>query len=241
MRTALNVSLAAVALATCLSVNPGAKAQDSPILRHSADFFKFDGTEFTTTTTAVNGVTTTVPGNPDGALFYRKRVLVPGFSNVLYVSVYATGDTHNGAALWLSCRVNSAFCRPGTAVAVDEAPSGWIAMKKLPQDVQAPLGHNNCNDGGGGSADCHDNAIAYQWCVPTRGNRVVTIDLKMATNKPGRNVFIEKGHVYIDSSRIGQPDRCVKAPTTAATGSDAALTAAAAAGEEIAGSTSQGK
>lgn len=240
MKTASNLTLAAVALATCLSVSPGARAQDSPIFRHSADFFKFDGSEFTTATTAVNGVTTTVPGNPDGALFYRKRVLVPSISNVLYVSIYTTGDTHNGAALWLSCRVNKAFCRPGTVVAVDEAPSGWINVKKLPQDVQTPLGQNNCNDGGGGSADCHDNAVAYQWCVPVRGDRIVTVDLKMATNKPGSNVFIEKGHVYIDSSRIGQPDRCVLAPT-AAGAANAALTAAAAAGEETAASTTQGK
>ncbi len=239
MRRNLKYSLAALALAVCSSVGPGAKAQDNPLIRHSADFFKFDGTEFFTTVTAVNGPNPTTPGNPDGALFYRKKVTVQRTSNILYVSIYTTGDSHDGAALWLSCRVNSAFCRPATPVAVDKSPSGWIALLKLPQDVQTPSGANNCNDGGGGSADCHDNAVTYQWCVPVRGGSAVLVDLKMATSKAGSSVFIEKGHVYIDSSGIRQPDRCVQAPPVVR----AALAAPGVAGsttqEEIAGSTTQ--
>jgi len=200
--------LTAVALAASLSLSPGAKAQDSPIFRHSADFFKFDGSEFVTATTAVAGSGTTTPGTPDGALFYRKRVKVAPSSNILYVSLYVTGDTHNGAALWLSCRVNLLFCRPSTVPAVDGAPSGWITLLKLPTSS----GNTNCNNGGGGPADCHDNSIAYQWCVPVRGGSGVQVDLKLATSASGSNVFIEKGHVYIDSSRIVQPDQCVQAP-----------------------------
>jgi len=235
-----------------LSASPGAEALDSSIFRLAADFFKFDGTEFTTTTTAVAGPSIFVPGTLDGALFYTKKVSVPKGSNTLYVSIYATGDTHFGAAEWLSCRAApqaspgiAPFCRPSAdPTAIDQAPSGWISLLKLPQDVQTPNGANNCNasgvggDGGGGSADCHDNAIAYQWCVPVRGDSVVTVNLRMATSINGRAVFIEKGHVYIDSSHISQTDRC------ALLGDDplaAALKAAVATGEEVAGSTTPGQ
>ena len=208
-------SLAALSLATCLSAGLGAKAQDSPIFRHSADFFRFDGTEFFTATTAVAGSGTTTPGTPDGALFYRKKVRVAPSSNILYVSLYATGDAHGGAALWLSCRVNLSFCRPSTVPAVDGAPSGWITLLKLPLTglTATSTPSTNCNNGGGGSADCHDNAVTYQWCVPVRGGSTVQVDLKMATSASGNNVFLEKGHVFVDSSRIVQPDQCVQAPS----------------------------
>ncbi len=245
MRIRLNLKyvLTAVVLTTCLSVGPGAKGQ--AIIREAADYFKFDGTEFVTAVTAVNGVTTVTPGSPDGALFYRKTVTVSPQSNTLYVSIYATGDSHSGAAEWLSCRVTpqaspgvAPFCRPSAAEAVDEAPSGWITLLKLPQDVESPEGQNNCNDGGGGTADCHDNGITYQWCVPVRGGASVTVDLRMATSAAGSDVFIEKGHVYIDSSRITGANHCTEAPSTSTIGS--ALTGAEAAGEEIAHSTQPG-
>jgi hypothetical protein len=234
MRRGFTLPAPLVALAACLAAAPSVQAQDSAIFRHSADFFKFDGTEFVTGTTAVSGANPTTPGTPDGALFYRKRVAVPKTSTILYVSIFATGDSHNGAALWLSCRVNLAFCRPSPARAVDKAPSGWIALLKLPQAVPPVTATNNCNDGGGGTADCHDNGVAYQWCVPVRGGSTVQVDLKMATSKAGSDVFIEKGHVYIDSSRIVQPDRCLQSPQPVG----AALKAAGAQ-EEVAGSTTQ--
>jgi hypothetical protein len=233
MRLSLKPSLATVALATCLSVSPGAKA-DGPIFRHAADFFKFNGTEFLTATTA------TAQSPPGGALFYRKRIVVQSTppSNTLYVSIYAKSDQHGGAALWLSCLVNGVFCRPSAASFFEGTPPSWIALQKLPRTPGDPT--LNCNNGGGGSADCHDNGVAYEWCVPVRPDSIVTVDLRMATSIAGRNVFLEGGHVYIDSSQITQPNRCVEAPPVAsAPGS--ALTAAEAAGEEVAGSTTPGQ
>jgi hypothetical protein len=82
----------AVALATCLSASPRANA-DGPIFRHAADFFQFGGGEFAPTTAAEVAPSSPVPGNPDGALFYRKTVAV-GPSNTLYVSLYTTSDQH---------------------------------------------------------------------------------------------------------------------------------------------------
>ena len=233
----------AAALVTCLSASPRANA-DGPILRHAADFFQFGGGEFATATTAAEvAPNSAVPGSPDGALFYRKTVTV-GPTNTLYVSLYTTSDQHQGAALWLSCRVNGLFCRPSVGGA-NEAPSGWINLQRVPQNFNnaqgGPNGASpNCNNGGGGTADCHDNGVAYQWCIPVEAGSRVTVDLKMATSTAGDFVFIEKGHVYIDSSLITQPNKCTPEPVPSGDPEmTAALRAALAAGEEVAVSTTE--
>jgi hypothetical protein len=191
-----------------------AEADEGFIRRLTADFFNFDNTESFTNITAVAGPDENTPGDPDGEVIFKKKVKVPGGDNTLYVSIYTTGDTHGGSALWLSCRVDGAFCRPGAAGAAG-APSGWISLLKLPQDVQEPNASINCNDGGGGTADCHDNSITYQWCIPVEkkeGKEEQEVELRMATSKPGELVFIEAAHVYIDSSRIRGPNQCTQAP-----------------------------
>ena len=93
---------------------------------------------------------------------------------------------------------------------IDEAPNGWVAVKKLPVPVD---GATNRNDGGGGPADCHDNAIAYSWCVqlPSPTPISVRVRLRMATSIAGQNVYIEKGQAYIDSSFIDHPAKCIGA------------------------------
>ena len=200
-----------LAAAAVMFASGGAIAADGPLFRHSADFFKFDGTEFATVVTADAN-----PAIADGALFYDRTVLLPSSSNVLYVTLFTTGDTHGGAALWLSCRYSIGavinLCRssspPGPGI--DEAPNGWVAVKKLPVPVD---GATNCNDGGGGPADCHDNAITYSWCVqlPSPTPISVRVRLRMATSIAGQQVFMEKGQAYIDSSFINQKARCIRA------------------------------
>jgi hypothetical protein len=82
--------------------------------------------------------------------------------------------------------------------------------------------------------------VAYEWCIPVRGGKRVTGDLKMATSTAGDFVFIEKGHVYIDSSLIAQPNRCTSEPVTSrGPEMTAELRAALAAGEEVAGTTTE--
>lgn len=145
--------------------------------------------------------------------------------------------------------MNGALCRPESAVTgIDKAPAGWITLVKIPTDASGVL--NNCNDGGGGTADCHDNAIAYSWCTVlppiTPGTvRSVTVALKFATSIAGSNVFLEKGHIYIDSSRISQRDRCGGPTTTSAAANetgdalDLALKSAAANGVAVATTVSK--
>lgn len=184
--------------------------------RYAADYWSFGGGEFSTTNTSLAGpdIDTPAAAPNDGALFYRKTITVNSSINTLYVGVDTTGDAHDGAALRLSCRINGKFCRTSfNPAGVDGAPSGWITLLKVPTDVQDPAGINNCDDGNGGSADCHDNNINYTWCIPLEpylapdgGNTPVTIDLKMSSSSTGGIsdgvVFVEKGHVFIDGSKF---------------------------------------
>lgn len=216
----LLITIAALTLA-----GAGAKANPN-YERLAAAQFKFDGTEFATATTAVN-----FPGQPDGALFFRGRVTPEPDSNVLFVSFYATGDEHGGAKSWFSCRLNGAPCRTSPPFAVDEAPNGWITLHHLPASPPT----TNCNDGGGGPGDCHDNGIAYQWCVPIpKAGAPLTVDLRMATSNPGTLVFIEKGHVFIDAANMRGESRCAPAATEAESPLGLALKDAAEKGEEVA-------
>lgn len=206
MRT-LDMHKLSLTAAAVLLTSAGAEAADGPIFRHSADFFKFDGTEF------VTGLTPNPTTGAGGALFFSKSVTLPTapspVSNVLYVSFFATGDAFSGAAEWFNCRVMfSGFrlqnCRPSIP-SDNGAPNGWVSLLRLPNtgvDV-------NCF----GDGDCLDNAIAYQWCVPIPpGAPTAAVALRMATSISGSLVFLEQGHVYIDSSHIDQPDKCVKSP-----------------------------
>lgn len=192
--------------------------------RYAADYWSFGGGEFSTTNTSLPGVDEDTPAAApnDGALFYRKTITVSSSINTLYVAVDTTGDAHDGAALRLSCRINGQFCRTShNPAGVDGAPSGWITLLKVPTSD----GNTNCNDGGGGSADCHDNNINYTWCIPLEdylapdgGNTPVTIDLKMSSSSTGGVsdgvVYIEKGHVFIDGSKFtpaSAGSRCAEA------------------------------
>ncbi len=169
--------------------------------RLSANYFKFDGTQFTTNITA--NQTRTL----DGFLFYRKLVSVPRHSNVLFVSVDGSVSVHKGAALWLSCRLNGGFCRPSVMFGMQTPPPpGWVSLQKLPAATE----NLACATGG----DCHYNGISYSWCVevPYREQDTpFTVELKMASSDAGKDVFLLHGHVYVDSAFISGNDRCTDA------------------------------
>jgi len=138
---------------------------------------------------------------PPGAVIYDKTVFVPGGSNVLYLTISTTGDSHQGAAGCFTALVDGAFFNAGRQGAARCAGNGttnvpgWIALIKLPD------GGTNCDDGGGGGGDCHDNAIHYQWCTPI-DHGPHNVQVRMATNSAGKRVFIEQAFFYVDASRI---------------------------------------
>ena len=138
---------------------------------------------------------------PPGISVYDKTVFVPGDANVLYLTMSTTGDTHGGSAQCFTALVDGNFFNPGGQGAARCAGNGtvnvpgWIALTKLPD------AGTNCSDGGGGGGDCHDNGINYQWCTPiNRGTH--SVQVRMATNSVGKEVFIEQAFFYVDSSRV---------------------------------------
>ena len=183
-----------------------ASAQAQNLIRKSAEFRNFDGTESFTTLA------------PPGDSIYTKTITADKGENILYITISATGDTHFGAASWFNCQVDSVNCNNGTGGA-DGAPAGWIALNKLP----AATAITNCGvtgDGGGGTGDCHDNSITYQWCavlppasVATGGPH--TVNLRMASSDGTSTVFIEAAHFYIDATG-GSGPTCTAGVTGAA-------------------------
>jgi len=213
----LAVALTVAGLSSSL---PAPASANGPILRIAADFFNFDGTETFTAAPVFAPDGTLV----DGTTVFLKSVFIPPGSNTVYVTISTTGDTHDGAALWLSCRIDGVPCNPGTGGA-GEAPAGWINLNKHKNYALGLTG-----DGGGGAGDMHDNSIYYTWCVQ-RGSGPARVELKMASSGPDFEtgtgdtppfVFFEAAHVYIDASRIAGENRCTPAPKLPETATTAA-------------------
>ena len=129
------------------------------------------------------------PAFPGGLVLYDKIISLP--QAVAYITFSAQADTHLGSALLMSASiVDSAgaetVCQPmATAGGAAEIKFPWMTLLKLP----APTTSTNCKtglgDGGGGSADCHDNTIMFSCCVlvakPDRGGD----DDEVKTGKTG--------------------------------------------------------
>jgi hypothetical protein len=212
-------SKVALTLAVICIIAASIQVAHAGILRRlSAEFRNFDGTE---TITAVPPA----PGGLGGTPVYIKSVFVPFDSNVVYVTISTTGDTHAGAGEAFSCLVDGKPCNPGTGGA-DGAPSGWLTLSKhFAYDDLTCNGGHGCGgqapgDGNGGNGDMHDNSIYYTWCANVQPATAHTIVINHASfNFPteftsGGQVFFEGAHFFIDadSQRAG----CAAAPTPGA-------------------------
>jgi hypothetical protein len=116
------------------------------------------------------------PGGVGGVVVYDKTIKIPDDVDVLYVTFSAQGDSHNGSALLMNATVNGELIQRllGQTAGGGGGPhlqTGWYTLLILPQ----PVAITNCDDGGGGSADCHDNAIYFSGCT-----RVLTQEHKGA-------------------------------------------------------------
>ena len=169
--------------------------------------------EITTTTTPAGG----------GVVVYDKTLQIP--KGVAYITFSAQGDTHEifdvasasfipgtGAALLMSASITDAagnvtVCQPMASAggsALFGAP--WMTLLKLPDGE----GANNCNDGNGGPADCHDNAFSFSCCALVNdvkgapGGPPNTKDVKITmASSNGGQVFYEDSTIYIDQSDSG--------------------------------------
>lgn len=157
--------------------------------------------------------------NPDplngGRAIYNQKVNVPHEHNVLFISLSTTGDTHEGAASCFTAKVDGNFANPGgqgAARCADEGATpvpGWVTLQKMPDAFERA---NNCDDGGGGAADCHDNNINYVWCARTKKGHH-DVEIRMATDTEGETVFIEQAHFNVDSVWLPAEKACTD-PTT---------------------------
>jgi hypothetical protein len=188
-----------------------------PLNRLSADFQN---------NTSIGGsgeISTNLP--PPGIVTYSKTVLgtSAGKKNfdTLYVTFSAQGDEHNGSALALTATVNGQFCEPllGQTTrgggGTHEFPR-WYTLSHLPRAT----GVTNCNDGGGGTADCHDNTISFTCCAKVEKSAafphpVVQIRLAdlpgFSAAVPGsaNNIaFYDRATIYIDGEEDEGANHC---------------------------------
>src|SRR3989441_11655226 len=96
---------------------------------------------------------------PAGSWSTIKTITIPNDVDVLYVTFSAQGDTHRGSALLMNATVNTRLIQPlaGQTAGGGGGPhvqTGWYTLLILPTTSTNPfLPANNCNDGGGGTAD----------------------------------------------------------------------------------------
>lgn len=191
-------------------------AMPAALQRLSAEFQS--GSEiFTTATPAPSPA---AAGAPGGIVVYDKTLNIP--PGVAYITFSAQGDTHEelscdpvtmictpipgtGSALLMTASITDAagnvtVCQPMASAggaALFGAP--WMTLLKLPDGEMMP---NNCNDGGGGPADCHDNAFSFSCCTLLSslpdGNTSRDVKINMASSNGG-TVFYEDSTIYVDS------------------------------------------
>ena len=158
-------------------------------------------------------------GGVGGTPVYTKTFTIPNDIDVLYVTFSAQGDVHNGSALLMNATVNGNLIQPlaGQTAAGGGGPhvqTGWYTLLHIPQATTG----TNCNDGLGGTADCHDNAIYFSGCIaighhdPTDP---LTVQIKLA-NLPGGDgnfSFYERSTIYIDGQKDTTGNLCKGAST----------------------------
>jgi hypothetical protein len=235
MRNSLKWFIVAVAVALLPALQAGAVTMS----RLAAEFLNFDGSETFSSTAACGPDTPTrtgcsvasTPGS-GGTLVYKKSLMVPGGTKVLYVTLSAVGDNHGGESNFLSCNIDgpsgvgsaSTVCNPlpsTVGTAVDGAPEGWTTLTHhfaydtdYGSDGVTGL---TVGDGGGGTSDEHDNDYYYTWCIPIKKSGTHTINLRLGNFSgpttavgPSSTVFFEKAFVFVDGSGTPPGGACIK-------------------------------
>ena len=158
-------------------------------------------------------------GGTGGTPVYTKTFTIPNDVDVLYVTFSAQGDTHRGSALLMNAAVNGTLIQPlagqtGIGGGGSHVQTGWYTLLILPTTSTDPLTPaNNCNDGGGGTADCHDNAIYFSGCINIGHHNPAdpfTVVIKLA-NLPGgdgNTSFYERSTIYIDGQKDTTGNLC---------------------------------
>jgi len=168
---------------------------DPPLQRLSSEFQNVvSGVVEAFTTNAA------LPGGAGGLEVYRKNLAIPTDVNVIYITFSAQADVHNGSALLMNARVAGTLIQPllGSTFAGPHTQSGWWTLLHLPQATTG----TNCNDGGGGTADCHDNTIYFSGCARVVPGSTVLVTIKLADLPGGdaNTAFYERSTINIDGT-----------------------------------------
>jgi hypothetical protein len=164
------------------------------------------------------------PGGTGGVVVYDKTVKIPDDVDVFYITFSAQGDVHNGSALLMNATLNGELIQPlfGQTAGGGGGPhlqTGWYTLTILPTSA----GTNNCNDGGGGTGDCHDNTIYFSGCTRILGRehdedqKTARVVIKLA-DKPGSGAnvaFYERSTIYIDGQHDEKGHFCKGVGTAA--------------------------
>jgi len=204
MKSIILRGLTMLALSAVLIAGAVTWANAAPLHRLAADF------QNNTTVGGGGEISTSLA--PPGRLVYSKTLSIP--FGVVYITFSAQGDTHNGSALLMKASVADASgavttCEPlagqsGSGGGGPDLFPNWYTLLKLPITEVAPL---NCNDGGGGTADCHDNTIMFSCCAqirPDSGDPATTHTVKIRlADLPGGDsnfAFYERSTIYVYAS-----------------------------------------
>jgi hypothetical protein len=201
-------------ISTVLLATAALLLADSPPRRLSAEFqnsTSVGGEEFGEVFTNAAAL----PAGAGGTVVYSKTLRLPADVDVLYITFSGQGDTHNGSALLMNASVDGTLIQPllgqtlpgggGTHV-----QTGWYTLLHVPAATLG--GVTNCNDGGGGPADCHDNTIYFSGCarVDAKPTKPVTVTIKLADLPGGDNnfAFYERATIYIDGQHDSDGSLC---------------------------------
>jgi len=178
--------------------------------RLAANFRGFEGIASELQTIAPPSGTPT-PGS-GGAVIYQKTLYIPRDINVLFATVTAGANSHDGARLMMTCLIDGVPCNPGQIAS--GAPAGWVVLQRYADYNRFFTGFFT-GDGGGAAGDLHNNSINYTWCTKLSKSwkwKPRTITIKLASfNLHGTIlpfVTLEGVHFFIDGARLRGPNAC---------------------------------
>src|SRR5262245_54835659 len=175
-----------------------------------------------------------LPGGAGGVVFYDKTVKFSDDVDVIYVTFSGQGDAHNGSALLMNATVNDHLIEPlagqsGEGGAGEHLQTGWYTLIHLPQATTG----TNCDDGHGGTGDCHDSTVYFSGCYRLTDTKkkkkdyddddsesksarikIALADLPGFTpgvSPPGdigNTAFIERTTIYIDGQKDKHGNAC---------------------------------
>ena len=177
--------MGALALAFCLAAPSAAHAQIGNLQIFAVNPLDFgDSNEVQ--------ATCTILATPGAVVkFYDNTVITTASTDVVLVTLSATGDTEANNRTQVQCKVDGTPCLTGN-IGFDKATGpGWVVLQQV-DEVET------------------DNNVNYTWCVPikktTKNTHEVVLNLQNLCNGSAtglHNVFLEQINVVVEGYHAG--------------------------------------